>query len=86
MASPSRRATGWTLTPTRRVLDGGPLDIVFVCGGVDVRQVADERIKNALRRLARQGVRLGDTSALRAKLLGQVIAIENLRPGLQDQS
>src|SRR5258708_40312784 len=27
--------------------------------GVDVHQVVDERIKNALRRLARQGVRLG---------------------------
>jgi transcriptional regulator GlxA family with amidase domain len=52
-------SNGLNLTPTRRALDTGPLDIVLVCGGVDVRQVVDSRIKNALRRLARQGVRLG---------------------------
>jgi AraC family transcriptional regulator, glycine betaine-responsive activator len=52
-------SNGLNLTPTRRLLDAGPLDIVFVCGGVDVRQVVDSRIKNALRRLARQRVRLG---------------------------
>jgi transcriptional regulator GlxA family with amidase domain len=52
-------SNGLNLTPTRRVFDAGPLDIVLVCGGVDVRQVVDERIKGALRRLARQGVRLG---------------------------
>lgn len=52
-------SNGLSLTPTRRAFDAGPLDVVFVCGGVDVRQVVDMRIKNALRRLARQGVRLG---------------------------
>jgi AraC family transcriptional regulator, glycine betaine-responsive activator len=52
-------SNGLSLTPTRRIPDAGPLDIVFVCGGVDVRHVVDERIKNALRRLARQGMPLG---------------------------
>src|SRR5438477_10674896 len=49
-------SNGLSLTPTRRVADAGTLDIVFVCGGVDVRHVVDAGIKNALRRLARQGV------------------------------
>jgi transcriptional regulator GlxA family with amidase domain len=52
-------SNGLSLTPTRPAFDPDPLDVVFVCGGVDVRQVVDARIKNALRRLARQGVRLG---------------------------
>jgi AraC family transcriptional regulator, glycine betaine-responsive activator len=57
--NPVAASNGLSLAPTRRVFDAGPFDIVLVCGGVDVRQVVDERIKNALRRLARQGVRLG---------------------------
>src|SRR5260221_9634135 len=56
---PIAASNGLNLAPTRRVFDAGPLDLVLVCGGVDVRHVVDERIKNALRRLARQGVRLG---------------------------
>ena len=52
-------SNGLSLTPTRRVADAGTLDIVFVCGGVDVRHVVDAGIKNALRRLTRQGVPLG---------------------------
>lgn len=52
-------SNGLSVAPTHRVADAGPLDIVFVCGGVDVRHVVDADIKNALRRLARQGVPLG---------------------------
>jgi transcriptional regulator GlxA family with amidase domain len=52
-------SNGLSLTPTHRVADAGPLDIVFVCGGLDVRHVVDAGIKHALRRLARQGVPLG---------------------------
>ncbi len=52
-------SNGLSLTPTHRISDAGPLDIVFVCGGVDVRHVVDAGIKHALRRLARQGVPLG---------------------------
>jgi len=52
-------SNGLSLTPTHALGDTGPLDIVFVCGGVDVRHVVDERVKSALRRLARQGAPLG---------------------------
>jgi transcriptional regulator GlxA family with amidase domain len=52
-------SNGLSLTPTHRISDAGPLDIVFVCGGVDVRHVVHAGIKHALRRLARQGVPLG---------------------------
>src|SRR5215470_12656943 len=48
-------SNGLSLTPTEAIAEAGPLDIVFVCGGVDVRHVVDSNIKNALRRLARQG-------------------------------
>jgi AraC family transcriptional regulator, glycine betaine-responsive activator len=52
-------SNGLSLTPTHRVADAGPLDIVFVCGGVDIRHMVDRGTENALRRLARQGVPLG---------------------------
>ncbi|MDX2308355.1 MAG: GlxA family transcriptional regulator [Hyphomicrobium sp.] len=37
----------------------GPLDVVFVCGGVNVERYVDDRVISVLRRLARSGVALG---------------------------
>lgn len=39
--------------------DAGPLDMVFVCGGVNVERHVDDRVTNYLRKLARSGVALG---------------------------
>jgi len=56
---PAPASNGMTLTPTAALGDGSADDIVFVCGGVSVRQAVDRRVIDALRRLARRRMPLG---------------------------
>jgi AraC family transcriptional regulator, glycine betaine-responsive activator len=57
--SPARASNGLLLEPTVSLDAAGPLDVVFVCGGVDVRHAVSRRLSAALRRLARSGIALG---------------------------
>jgi transcriptional regulator GlxA family with amidase domain len=52
-------SNGLSLTPTVRIAEAGPFDLVFVCGGVSVRHAVERPLSDALRRLARRGVALG---------------------------
>ncbi len=57
--APAVASNGLSLAPTVKLTDAGPLDVLFVCGGVSVRHAVDRRLSDALRRLARRGVALG---------------------------
>jgi transcriptional regulator GlxA family with amidase domain len=57
--APAEASNGLSLTPTVRLAEAGPFDLVFVCGGVSVRHAVDRPLADALRRLARRGVALG---------------------------
>ncbi|MGC9270913.1 GlxA family transcriptional regulator [Acidiphilium sp.] len=61
--TPVPASNGMAISPTRklgRATPPDPLpDLVFVCGGVDVRSVVGQPHLAALRRLAREGVALG---------------------------
>lgn len=57
--TPAVASNGLSLAPTIKLADAGPLDVLFVCGGVSVRHSVDRRLSDALRRLARRGVALG---------------------------
>ncbi|QIB36111.1 GlxA family transcriptional regulator [Ancylobacter pratisalsi] len=57
--APATASNGLSLAPTVAVHEAGPLDLLLVCGGVDVRHAATAPIADALRRLARRGVALG---------------------------
>jgi transcriptional regulator GlxA family with amidase domain len=56
---PARASNGLQLSPTIRLEQAGKLDILFVCGGVDVQKVVTPKILAALRRLAERRVPLG---------------------------
>jgi transcriptional regulator GlxA family with amidase domain len=56
---PARASNGLQLSPTIRLEQAGRLDILFVCGGVDVQEVVTPKILAALRRLAERRVPLG---------------------------
>lgn len=56
---PATASNGLQMQPTVPLSKAGELDIVFVCGGVDVRHAVDRRLYAALRQLSRQGVALG---------------------------
>lgn len=57
--APAAASNGLSLQPTVALGARGPLDVIFVCGGVDVRQSVGQPVKTALRRLAREGMALG---------------------------
>jgi transcriptional regulator GlxA family with amidase domain len=57
--APAPASNGLSLQPTRALAAATGLDVLFVCGGVDVRHAASRQLKDALRRTARQGVALG---------------------------
>jgi len=57
--APVVASNGLSMSPTVRLADAGPLDLLFVCGGVSVRHGVDRKLSDALRRLARRGVALG---------------------------
>jgi transcriptional regulator GlxA family with amidase domain len=54
-----RASNGLAVEPTVAAADSGPLDMLFVCGGVDIAQSYDEATLAYLRRLARRKVKLG---------------------------
>lgn len=56
--APVAASNGLSLAPVEPVSASG-LDLVFVCGGVDVRHAVDAHLAAALRRLARSGLALG---------------------------
>ena len=47
------------ITPTTRLADLGPVDLVFVCGGVYVRQAGSPLLITTLKRLAARRMPLG---------------------------
>ena len=57
--APARASNGLQLSPTMALEQAGKLDILFVCGGVDVQEVVTPKILAALRRLAERRVPLG---------------------------
>ncbi|WP_427023508.1 GlxA family transcriptional regulator [Aureimonas ureilytica] len=57
--APAKASGGLALGPTVALAEATALDVVFVCGGIDVRHAVDRRTLEELRRLARRGVPLG---------------------------
>ena len=57
--TPTTASNGLQLSPTLPLEQMGPVDIVFVCGGVDVQEVVTPKTLAALRRLAERRVPLG---------------------------
>jgi transcriptional regulator GlxA family with amidase domain len=58
-STPAVASNGLSLHPTVALAEAAPFDILFVCGGVDVRQAAGRPLKEVLRRKAQQGAVLG---------------------------
>jgi AraC family transcriptional regulator, glycine betaine-responsive activator len=56
---PAAASNGLTLTPTCELAKAGDFDIVFVCGGINVRQSTTPALSKALRRLAQNRIALG---------------------------
>lgn len=56
---PVPASNGLTLTPTLKLSDAEPLDLVFVCGGVSVREGVSPTLLSTLRRLAAKQMPLG---------------------------
>jgi transcriptional regulator GlxA family with amidase domain len=57
--SPTTASNGLQLTPTAGIDQLGRVDIVFVCGGVKVRDAVSKPVLMALRRIAEQRIGLG---------------------------
>lgn len=57
--APVPASNGLSLSPTRRLADAGDLDLLMVCGGIDVRHAVGRATREALRRAARKGMALG---------------------------
>ncbi|MDQ0510352.1 GlxA family transcriptional regulator [Ancylobacter amanitiformis] len=57
--TPAPASNGLTLSPTVALAEAGPLDLIIVCGGTDIRHAATPAIADALRRLGRRGTALG---------------------------
>jgi transcriptional regulator GlxA family with amidase domain len=57
--TPNVASNGMMLAPTIRLADVGPVDLVFVVGGVNVREAVSPALTTALRRLAAQRLPLG---------------------------
>jgi transcriptional regulator GlxA family with amidase domain len=56
---PAAASNGLMLTPCAMLSAADRFDVVFVVGGVDVRNAVDRNVAAALRKLAREGVALG---------------------------
>src|SRR5256885_15932844 len=56
---PTPASNGLQLSPTVPLEQVGPVDILFVCGGVEVQEAVSPKIVAALRRLAERRVPLG---------------------------
>ncbi|MFT8643245.1 GlxA family transcriptional regulator [Gluconacetobacter sp.] len=57
--APVEASNGLALHPTGALGDGAELDVLFVCGGIDVRAATSEALRVALRRVARQRIVIG---------------------------
>ena len=57
--APVPASNGLSLNPTVPLDQAMNIDVLFVCGGIDVRHATDRRLSTALRKLARGGVTLG---------------------------
>jgi transcriptional regulator GlxA family with amidase domain len=57
--TPVDASSGLRLTPTSALKNLGEADIVFVCGGIDVREAVSPALTSQLRRLAKRQVPLG---------------------------
>jgi len=57
--TPTPASNGLQLSPTTALEHLGPVDILFVCGGVEVQQAVSPKIVAALKRLAERRVPLG---------------------------
>src|SRR5271156_1537668 len=57
--APSESSSGLKLSPTATLDKLEPLDILFVCGGVNIREAVSPALLVALRRLAERHVTLG---------------------------
>ena len=57
--SPQTASSGLSMSPTYAIEAVGPVDIVFVCGGVDVEHAVTADLLAVLRRLAQRHVALG---------------------------
>ena len=55
----SDASSGLCLSPTGALDKLGPVDILFVCGGINVREAVSPALLTALRRLAERRVPLG---------------------------
>ena len=56
---PVEASSGLTLAPTSGLDKLGPVDVLFVCGGINIREAVSPALLTALRRLADRGVSLG---------------------------
>jgi len=56
---PAVASNGMMITPTIRLADAVNVDLVFVCGGVNVREAVSPALVTALRRLAAKRLPLG---------------------------
>jgi AraC family transcriptional regulator, glycine betaine-responsive activator len=56
---PVAASNGLSLEPTRELGEAGSIDLLLVCGGVDVRAAVSRAVLDALRRFARRGGALG---------------------------
>ena len=54
-----RASNGLAVEPTVALEEARPFDVLFVCGGVDIRHAVSRRLGPALRRLAKRGIALG---------------------------
>ena len=57
--SPQTASSGLSMSPTQAIEAIGPVDIVFVCGGVEVEHAVTTELLAVLRRLAQRHVALG---------------------------
>jgi len=55
----TRASSGLSLQPTCDISQAAPADILFVCGGTDIRAALSRKLRDTLRRQARQGTALG---------------------------
>jgi transcriptional regulator GlxA family with amidase domain len=56
---PVTASNGLSFSPTVALDDVGPVNVIFVCGGIDVQRAVTPPLLSALRRLARRHVSLG---------------------------
>ncbi|APH53298.1 Transcriptional regulator, AraC family [Granulibacter bethesdensis] len=56
---PAQASNGLSLGPTVRLADAAPIDLLLICGGVDIRRTTSRRLFPALQRHIRRGGALG---------------------------